>query len=143
MVEYGMGCRCGTTIWTRSLTALKNVIYASQYCIKEHISFPNLPARLVKRSSITLVWYVTSCFINNLIYNCFFQYKWFSTSNKSTCPICRNLFWVEWNHVRFYLYRYIFESKYVILFFIIVQDCFFFQKTISYWKFNTMKMKYL
>lgn len=22
----------------------------------------------------------------------YFQYKWFSTSNKSTCPICRNLF---------------------------------------------------
>lgn len=22
----------------------------------------------------------------------FFQYKWFSTSNKSTCPICRNIF---------------------------------------------------
>lgn len=33
----------------------------------------------------------------NLIIFCYnyfflFQYKWFSTSNKSTCPICRNLF---------------------------------------------------
>lgn len=94
MEEFGMVCLCGTTISIRSLTVWKNVIFALPCCIPERISFRNFLARPARRNFILHVWYVvfltTINAVEVIIY--FFQYKWFSTSNKSTCPICRNLF---------------------------------------------------
>lgn len=45
-------------------------------------------------SCFQLHFYLLSSIHSSINYQfCFFfQYKWFSTSNNSTCPICRNLF---------------------------------------------------
>ena len=72
------------------------------------IAMPSLDDRVymlgVRREcEIQLNGTLVHCFLLIIISSSLFflpipplQYKWFSTSNKSSCPLCRNIFWHWW-----------------------------------------------